>query len=100
MKDMWERDCFLRNLDQLITGKKIVSFDIFDTLLFRGVAEPADLFEILGRESAALGYLDANFSPKIFKNIRKMAEQKATLQTCTGRISCYTCIVFTGIICF
>ena len=77
MKDMWKRDCFLRDLDQRAAGKKIVSFDIFDTLLFRGVAQPVDLFEILGRESAALGYLDADFSPKIFKEIRRMAESTA-----------------------
>ncbi|MGN0347811.1 MAG: HAD family hydrolase [Lachnospiraceae bacterium] len=55
----------LRNYD-------IISFDIFDTLIFRPLAQPVDVFYLLGER---LGIMD-------FKNIRIWAEQDA-------RIKCY-----------
>ena len=42
----------------------IISFDVFDTLIFRPFSEPADLFYIVGKQ---LGYLD-------FKRIRMETE--------------------------
>ncbi len=45
----------------------IVSFDIFDTLIFRPLCEPTDLFYFIGEE---LGVMD-------FKNIRRWAESDA-----------------------
>lgn len=55
----------LRNYD-------IISFDIFDTLIFRPLAQPADVFYLI---EEWLGIMD-------FKNIRIWAEQDA-------RIKCY-----------
>lgn len=34
---------------ELIKNKNVVSFDIFDTLLLRNVAQPIDIFKILDR---------------------------------------------------
>lgn len=45
----------------------VVSFDVFDTLLFRPFSQPADLFYLIGRR---LGYPD-------FKSIRVRAEARA-----------------------
>ena len=45
----------------------IISFDIFDTLIFRPFSEPTDLFYFIGER---LGYLD-------FKRIRTEMEFKA-----------------------
>lgn len=45
----------------------VISFDLFDTLVFRPFSEPADLFYVLGEQ---LDYLD-------FKRIRMEAEQAA-----------------------
>lgn len=48
----------------------IVSFDIFDTLVFRPFSEPTDLFYIVGQK---LGYMD-------FKRIRMEAEYRARIR--------------------
>ncbi len=45
----------------------VISFDVFDTLIFRPFALPADLFFLVGK---SFDYMD-------FKNIRIAAEQKA-----------------------
>ncbi len=45
----------------------VISFDLFDTLVFRPFSEPSDLFYVLGEK---LDYMD-------FKRIRMEAEQKA-----------------------
>ncbi len=47
----------------------VISFDLFDTLIFRPFSEPGDLFYILGQK---LGYMD-------FKRIRIEAEKKARI---------------------
>lgn len=48
----------------------IISFDIFDTLIFRPLSEPADVFYFVGEK---LGILD-------FKNIRMSAERDARIR--------------------
>ena len=52
---------------QLLLQYDVISFDIFDTLLFRPFSEPADLFFFVGAE---LDYMD-------FKHIRMQTEQEA-----------------------
>ena len=37
-------------IKQIIDKKEVVSFDIFDTLLFRNIYKPTDLFRIMERE--------------------------------------------------
>lgn len=48
----------------------VVSFDVFDTLIFRPFSEPADLFYFVGEK---LGYQD-------FREIRREMEKKARLE--------------------
>lgn len=48
----------------------VVSFDIFDTLIFRPLTEPTDLFYFVGND---LGFMD-------FKNVRMQAEYEARMQ--------------------
>ncbi len=55
------------NFQRKIYQYDIISFDIFDTLIFRPVSDPTDLFFFLGSE---LGILD-------FKHIRTEQERKA-----------------------
>lgn len=50
-----------------LSGYDTISFDIFDTLIFRPFSDPTDLFYIVGEK---LGYID-------FKRIRTEAEAKA-----------------------
>lgn len=53
-----------------LSGYDVVSFDIFDTLIFRPFSEPTDLFFFLGEE---LGVMN-------FKEIRRRMEKKAREQ--------------------
>ncbi len=57
---------FLKSLD----GYDVVSFDIFDTLIFRSLALPTDVFYFIGEK---LGIMD-------FKNIRAWAEWDARVK--------------------
>jgi HAD superfamily hydrolase (TIGR01549 family) len=67
---------FTRQFIEILKNKEIqiVSFDIFDTLVARSVAQPTDLFEIMGNIPFILERFD---SPLNFKNIRIQAEKSA-----------------------
>jgi len=55
----------------------VVSFDFFDTLLFRLCAEPSDLFIETGRQLATQGLLRAAYSPSEYRSVRLAADDKA-----------------------
>lgn len=55
------------SLAEKLSRFDVISFDIFDTLVFRPFSEPTDLFFIVGQK---LGYMD-------FKRIRMEAEHQA-----------------------
>ncbi len=59
-----------QELARKLSGHEIVSFDIFDTLIFRPFAVPSDMFYMVGE---ALGYPD-------FKTIRVEAEKSLRRQ--------------------
>lgn len=59
---------------------KIVSFDIFDTVLFRMVKKPTDVFEIAAEKAIKKGVLSYYMTPVIYKNIRREAEKQARKQ--------------------
>jgi FMN phosphatase YigB (HAD superfamily) len=77
----WMRDESLRPLaERLAPGgapPRIVSFDFFDTLLFRLCAEPSDLFIETGRQLAARGLLRAAFAPPEFRSARIAADERS-----------------------
>lgn len=56
-----------QKLAKTLLDADVISFDIFDTLIFRPFSEPSDLFYLVGDK---LGYLD-------FESLRREAEQKA-----------------------
>ena len=56
-----------KELKKRLEQYDVISFDVFDTLVFRPFSDPTDLFYLLGRE---LEYMD-------FKGIRCEAERKA-----------------------
>lgn len=64
-----EKSMDTERLIEKVHSADVVSFDIFDTLIFRPFSAPVDLFSILGEK---LEILD-------FKNIRIMQEQLARL---------------------
>ena len=59
---------------------KVISFDIFDTVLFRMVKKPTDIFEIAAKKAINKGVLPSYITPIIYKNIRKEAEKQARKQ--------------------
>lgn len=78
--DLWRRDEALCRAERLIersAGRiRAVSFDFFDTLVWRLVAKPTDLFVEAGRRLAAAGLLDPNISPAEYEVLRRHAEIK------------------------
>jgi len=71
---LWKQDIYLLQLDN--EEVKLVSCDIFDTLIFRTTVTPHDLFLVLGREAKEKGLLK-NIEPEEFKELRIRAEKKA-----------------------
>ena len=67
-------------------GAKVLSLDVFDTLIWRRVPEPFDVFLVLGRRLAAAGKLAAHLTPQGFADLRFAAERAARekVQAVTG----------------
>ncbi len=59
---------------------KVVSTDIFDTLVWRQVAEPADAFALAGDRLRAAGHLAEGLSDAGFAALRREAETEARLR--------------------
>lgn len=53
---------------------KVVSTDVFDTLVWRQVAEPVDAFALLGERLRRRGKLAPRLDPGAFQNLRRLAE--------------------------
>lgn len=71
---LWQRDLFLRDIT--IDDYDLVSLDVFDTMLLRTCAEPADVFDEVGArlEDSLTGF---RLSPKAFRGLRREAEARA-----------------------
>ncbi|WP_432515348.1 hypothetical protein [Kineococcus sp. SYSU DK001] len=57
-----------------------VSFDCFDTLLWRAVPKPTDVFLLIGRRLASLGLLRRGVTPELFSKLRVVAEHSARVR--------------------
>lgn len=55
----------------------VLSLDIFDTLLWRSVPEPADAFPIVGAALRERGMLASGVGPDVFRTLRAGAEARA-----------------------
>ena len=55
----------------------VVSVDVFDTLLWRKVSEPADAFPLVGSRLADHGMLADDVWPEVFAQLRVEAEKRA-----------------------
>ncbi len=56
---------------------EVVSFDYFDTLVYRSVHSPQDIFEILAEYAINKGLIHSNISPPRFRLIRRDLEKSA-----------------------
>ena len=59
--------------------------DVFDTLLFRTVPEPAQAFLLLGRRLEEQGRLPVGVSPHVFAQLRVEAERRARMRSLAER---------------
>jgi len=67
-------------------GVRALSLDVFDTLVWRRVPEPSDVFLLLGRSLAEQGKLAAHITAQGFADLRHAAERAARekVQAVTG----------------
>ncbi|MBX7201059.1 MAG: hypothetical protein K1X51_16940 [Rhodospirillaceae bacterium] len=65
---------------------RVLSVDVFDTLLWRRVPEPSDIFLMLGLALHAAGKLAGDVSPAAFAELRRAAERaaRAKAEAATG----------------
>ncbi|MBJ6727750.1 HAD family hydrolase [Geomesophilobacter sediminis] len=58
-------------LEAAIDAHEVISFDVFDTLVLRGVSRPEDLLQVVEAEAKGLA-----MGPEQFLNARKQAEER------------------------
>ncbi len=56
---------------------RVLSLDVFDTLLWRRVPNPVDAFELLGGRLRELGLLPEHVEPRVFRQMRIAGEGQA-----------------------
>lgn len=73
------RDHRVAELERAVRAERtsVLSLDCFDTVLWRRVPKPTDLFVVLGEELAAAGHLSGHVSPVVFGRLRVAAEHAA-----------------------
>ena len=78
---LWLQDESLRSLRERLAARpadiEVVSFDCFDTLLYRLCAEPSDLFVEAGRRLATNGLLKFPMTPEEYRSARAAADTRA-----------------------
>lgn len=74
---MWLLDSRLKNVGPILSGIRLLSLDIFDTLLFRACPRPEDVFDAVGRRASAAHLMDPSVSSDDFGSMRSHALHKA-----------------------
>lgn len=67
---------FFNNIPK-IEKYDIISFDIFDTLLYRNCSVPKDIFKMLAKEAKIRLKDNFLYSPQMFCDLRRLAEKRA-----------------------
>lgn len=77
---LWRRDRFLApvaaELDARPASVRLLSLDVFDTLLFRACGSPRTVFDLVGQRAAAQGLLRRGVSPLEFGELRQAAQDR------------------------
>lgn len=60
-------------------GVRVVSTDVFDTLVWRQVPEPVDAFPLVARRLREQGALSTSLSSRGFAQLRRVAERRARM---------------------
>lgn len=85
MRDIFKNDRYLSNIN--IGSLKLLSLDIFDTLLFRSFFDPACLFEEVAYMTKTEELYGNYLKPSTFKCLRVAAERKARKKTSYGEVT-------------
>ena len=72
-KAMWEHDKYLRNISIIAENYELISFDVFDTVLFRTVSNPEKIFLRTGELMREL-YPEYDLPPEVFAGMRAEAD--------------------------
>jgi FMN phosphatase YigB (HAD superfamily) len=56
---------------------RVLSLDVFDTMVWRQAPEPVDVFPIVGHRMSRVGLLAPHVTPRIFQKLRVAAEERA-----------------------
>lgn len=75
LNNIWENDIYLKQID--FNKYKLISIDIFDTLLLRVYEKPESLYEELCKICISEKLIDSFYNPELFRNTRLNAGKKA-----------------------
>jgi predicted HAD superfamily hydrolase len=67
-----------------LDSARLLSLDVFDTLLLRTTARPHDVFLEVGRRAARRGWLARHMAPEHFRAVRITAERRARVARNSG----------------
>jgi FMN phosphatase YigB (HAD superfamily)/CTP:molybdopterin cytidylyltransferase MocA len=75
-------DARLARAISLLNGPdvKVLSLDVFDTMVWRRAPEPVDVFPMVARRLEQEGRLSAQITPRVFQKLRIAAEARARAQ--------------------
>ncbi|GAA3402104.1 HAD family hydrolase [Paenibacillus hodogayensis] len=81
---LWARDIYLGSLHPFPDSVRLISLDVFDTLLLRSCAQPGDVFELTAHKALQAGAFARPVTPAGFRAMRHAAEQRARELDRTG----------------
>lgn len=75
LDQLWLSDKYLKSISSIENEVKLLSLDIFDTLIFRSCAKPVDIFLKVGEKAQKEGL--SKYTPFEFQQLRILAEKVA-----------------------
>jgi predicted HAD superfamily hydrolase len=75
--ELWKMDANLKDYEFYQHEYELFSFDIFDTLLFRTVKNPSDVFYHVGETASQRNLLRESVTPLQFMHLRILAQSQA-----------------------
>ncbi|MEK8128082.1 HAD family hydrolase [Paenibacillus filicis] len=76
-QELWKCDAYLQHVDSRIENIRLLSLDIFDTLLLRACTRPGDVFLMTADRASDSGLLHRSVSAHEFRTAREAAERQA-----------------------
>ena len=74
MPELWRQDVYLAPVEATLDQIRLLSLDVFDTLLLRTCERPEDVFLEVGRRASARGWLASGVGPREFASLRDASQ--------------------------